>query len=30
MPENYTFGDSVVVPLKAGEVLKWKCVCSVC
>lgn len=30
VPENYTFGDSVVVPLKAGEVLQWKCVWAVC
>lgn len=25
VPMNYEFGDSVVVPLKAGEKLKWKC-----
>ena len=23
-PEIYTFGDSVVIPLRAGETLKWK------
>ena len=24
VPESYTFGDSVVIPLRAGETLKWK------
>ena len=26
VPESYEFGDSVVVPLKAGEMMRWKCV----
>lgn len=30
VPESYVFGDSVVVPLKAGETLKWKCLSFVC
>ena len=24
VPESYTFGESVVIPLRAGETLKWK------
>lgn len=27
VPTSYEFGDSVVVPLKAGEKLRWKCYC---
>lgn len=26
VPESYEFGESVVVPLKAGEMMRWKCV----
>ena len=25
VPESYQFGESVVIPLRAGEKLRWKC-----
>ena len=25
VPDHYEFGSSVVVPLKAGETVHWKC-----